>query len=327
MELKWGTGPSLRPCAAPLQQQAAYGAALKRLGGKVSNVKTVTFIENGAVLGTAQVLLRQPIFFGGIAMLPRGPIWQTSLSTAKKQSALALLAQEIPLRGFRTLVVNSENPNDAAALKNHGYIQIITPQHIAEIDLSLPEEIRLGSQSVKWRNRLRAAQKSRLEIDNSSFPDDPSHYLLKSEARQRKTKGYRALPAAFTIAYRRSNPKNTRLFTARLDGETIAAMLFLLHGESASYHIGWTNEVGRHSNAHNLLIWSACNWAANQGFRQLDLGTVDTESAPGLARFKIGTGACVRSLGGTWIHTPLTAAVTRLMGRIPPRRHHYHKSV
>jgi hypothetical protein len=36
----------------------------------------------------------------------------------------------------------------------------------------------------------------------------------------------------------------------------------------------------------------------------LDLGTVDTENAPGLARFKIGSGAQIRSLGGTWLRIP-----------------------
>jgi hypothetical protein len=42
----------------------------------------------------------------------------------------------------------------------------------------------------------------------------------------------------------------------------------------------------------------------NLGTQVLDLGSVDTVSAPGLARFKLGAGAQVKSLGGTWLHLP-----------------------
>jgi hypothetical protein len=36
----------------------------------------------------------------------------------------------------------------------------------------------------------------------------------------------------------------------------------------------------------------------------LDLGTLDTQNAPGLARFKLGSGATAQLLGGTWARLP-----------------------
>ena len=40
----------------------------------------------------------------------------------------------------------------------------------------------------------------------------------------------------------------------------------------------------------------------DDGVRWLDLGTVDTDVAPGLAHFKLGTGAELRQLGATvWV--------------------------
>jgi hypothetical protein len=37
-----------------------------------------------------------------------------------------------------------------------------------------------------------------------------------------------------------------------------------------------------------------------QGVARLDLGTIDTRRAPGIARFKLGAGARVEVLAGSW---------------------------
>jgi hypothetical protein len=41
-----------------------------------------------------------------------------------------------------------------------------------------------------------------------------------------------------------------------------------------------------------------------EGVRWLDLGSVNTEDAPGLARFKLGTGAVLHPLGSTLLVVP-----------------------
>ncbi|GIT85375.1 hypothetical protein ROBYS_03910 [Roseobacter sp. OBYS 0001] len=81
-------------------------------------------------------------------------------------------------------------------------------------------------------------------------------------------------------------------------------MLFLEHGPVATYHLGWTSSAGRGANAHYALLMHAADYFAERSITRLDIGTVDTENTPGLARFKIGSGAQVRALGGTWIRMP-----------------------
>ena len=81
----------------------------------------------------------------------------------------------------------------------------------------------------------------------------------------------------------------------------VAAMMFLRHGSTATYHIGWSNAQGRAAHAHNLLLWRAAERLSSKGVKTLDLGTLDTVNAPGLARFKLGTGAMPHRLGGTWV--------------------------
>ena len=50
--------------------------------------------------------------------------------------------------------------------------------------------------------------------------------------------------------------------------------------------------------------WQAAQALRAEGVRWLDLGSVDNEAAPGLARFKLGTGARLCRLGATCLVLP-----------------------
>jgi lipid II:glycine glycyltransferase (peptidoglycan interpeptide bridge formation enzyme) len=88
--------------------------------------------------------------------------------------------------------------------------------------------------------------------------------------------------------------------TAKRGGARLGAMLFLVTGATALYHFGVAGEAGRAANAHNLLLWRAIRALRKRGVETLDLGGLDTIDNPGIARFKLGSGARVRSGCGTW---------------------------
>lgn len=156
-----------------------------------------------------------------------------------------------------------------------------------------------------------------MTVIDTPMPETPGHWLLVREAKQAKQRRYRRLPAAFTESWVRAGGRRcARLFTAEHDGECVAAMLFLLHGRSATYHIGWSGPQGRALGAHNLLLWKAQLWMAERGIRSLDLDLIDTETTPGLARFKLGSGARIVTLGAT----RLSAPGTRLFAERPRDR-------
>ncbi|MBY5974536.1 GNAT family N-acetyltransferase [Ferrimonas balearica] len=196
-----------------------------------------------------------------------------------------------------------------ATLRGSGAIRVMTPQSRAVLTLLQDEDRQRAGLAQKWRNRLNRADKAGLRLRHAPLPRDPQHWLLAAEAAQQRAREYRALPPAFALTW-----PETRLFTATWNGEAIAAMLFLLHAPGASYHIGWSGETGRRLSAHTLLLWTAMRWLTARGITRLDLGPVDRDRAPGLLRFKLGSGARVADTGHTWFHSRFSAPLGRCLG-------------
>ncbi|MBO9474619.1 GNAT family N-acetyltransferase [Shimia sp. R10_1] len=265
----------------PLQQSDAYRKALA-----LTQTRTST-LEDGTLI------LRRKLAGVSLAMLPRAQLSPETLPdlirTARKRQHL----------GKDILILNPDTPSKW--LGKLGAVPIMTPQYIAE--LSLTENLRAGL-NQKWRNRLVFAERQGLRITRQNMTQKPDQWLLQNNQEQQRERGYSGWSDALTLAYAKANTGDAKLFTA-FDGKTpVAAMLFLKHGRSATYHISYTTPEGRALSAHNLLMWQAMIWLGSKGVTHLDLGGVSTEHAAGLARFKLGTGAKLRRLGGTWIWWP-----------------------
>ncbi len=151
----------------------------------------------------------------------------------------------------------------------------------------------------KWRNRLVRVEASGLWVGTCRQID----WILAREAENRQKFGYRGLPRDFLLGWSDA-PEAWRIYAARHRGKIVAAALFLLHGSGATYQIGWSGRQGRRLNAHNLVMWRAIEGLRADGFDRLDLGRADRDRAPGLARFKLGTGAAQHVLGATGVALP-----------------------
>lgn len=266
----------------PLQQSLAYGAVLARFGAAVERVEIAA--PSGA-LGRAQVIGRRigPL---RLWLMSRGPVWAGAPVAPVQDAALCALG-----RRFRPLVATPERAGPG--------LPLVTPRHRAILDLAAAPGVIRSRLAPKWRNRLSRAEDAGLEL-RLSRPDAASvAWLLDADAAQQRARGYRALPARFTRAWIARDPRAALLAEAWRAGVRVAAMLFLLHPPWTTYHVGWSGPQGREANAHKLILWRAMLHLGDEGFSTLDLGDVDTENAPGLARFKIGTGARVVPLGAT----------------------------
>ncbi|MWD26986.1 GNAT family N-acetyltransferase [Aquicoccus sp. SCR17] len=272
--------------------------------------------------GRALALTRRWPLLGALTLVSRGPVWAGTGSASWPRA----LRNALP----GALVLNAGTGCDDR-LCEAGFFPLLTPVSVAVIDLAPDRATRRARLHSKWRNRLARAEEAPLRVTRSTLPADPGHWLLRQEARQQKHRGYRGLPPAFSAAFAATNPRQAQLFTASdRDGTPVAAMLFLRHGRMASYQIGWSGEAGRRHHAHRLLLWRAMDWLAEQGHSQLDLGALNAQDAPGLARFKLGTGATCRPLGGTWIAHPTLAPLARRLPRRagpPGAASHVHKAL
>ncbi|WP_106744412.1 GNAT family N-acetyltransferase [Yoonia maritima] len=257
----------------PLQQHPKFSAALNRIG-------VSTAVINLPSAAPVQVIRRF-----GLNFAARGPIWHSSFRDVGE------------LRRSRLRLVNS-NGGDAKTLRAAGFRQLMTPAHVAELALNRDLERYMAP---KWRNIWRRAQHSPLTIYKEPFNDAKHQWLLDADLAQQKQKRFRALPHGIIHAYSAIAPKEVTVWIAKSQGDIVAGMLFLRHGICATYHLGWSNDAGRKHAAHHRMLIAAAHGFADTGVVQLDLGTVDTHGAPGLARFKIGTGANIRTLGGSWL--------------------------
>ncbi|MFM7446835.1 MAG: GNAT family N-acetyltransferase, partial [Tabrizicola sp.] len=208
---------------------------------------------------------------GRLRLVSRGPVWSAPCGPDTQRRALRQLAR------WPGLTIATPG----ALVPGFGLLPLVTPLHHAVWDLA--PNLRAGLVG-KWRNRLVAAERAGVMPKPGSRATLDRLILLETE--QRHARGYRSLPPGFTRAL---PPYALRIWEWRQAGDMAAAMVFVRHGDSATYHLGWASDPGRDAGAHAVLLVAAAEALQAEGVRWLDLGSVDTDRAPGLARFKLGT--------------------------------------
>lgn len=291
---------------APLQQSWAYGEALQALGAGVLRAR-LRERRTGRDVALAQFILRRWMGRPRLALASRGPVWLTPLSAEQQRAAFVRLrtAPQLGAAGMawpRLSVLSPDVGVAVGSLAAAGLTRVYTGPTLAELDLRPSEDRLRAAMHVKWRNRLKAAERSGLRVSISEPRFDSYGWVLDADAAQQSNRGYVALPPAFVSLYHQiAGGASVRLAVAEEDGKRAAAMLFLRHGRRATYHIGWSGPLGRRNGAHNLLLWRAMLALKADGVDAVDLGGVDTRTGAGLARFKLGAGGRPVPLAGAYL--------------------------
>jgi hypothetical protein len=284
---------------APLQQDWAYGSSMQMIGVPVLRARVEV---EGVLVALAQFIVRRWGTLVSVGLCSRGPIWLQAMTAKDKALIYAELRRSVPLTGLRWLLITPEEiRGDSLGLSK--WRRVMTGYATVMLDISQSQAVLRAALDAKWRNRLVAAQASALTVHRVGSNPGQYRWLLDHEETQREQRGFAGLPQPFYDIYiqSRQQPAQTLLtLRADLGRDRVAGMMFLLHGESATYQVGWSNEQGRQLNAHNLLLWRAIAELQQRGVRCLDLGGVNTARSAGVARFKIGTGGVVRILAGTY---------------------------
>lgn len=228
---------------------------------------------------------------------PDGPVILQRRIAPLGRIAFASRADVADISDTPVRILNGETPCPRP-YRAAGFRQIITPTHVAEWDLTQPD-LRAGLRG-KWRNRLKVSERSGLRLREARW-DGSDLAMFRAADALAKTRKYRTYPTALLAAFARTNPDDALLFEAYARGTLVAGCLILRHGATATYQTAWSTQRGHALQAPRAVLWAAAKRMKTLGHDCLDLGVIETEHAAGLARFKLGTGAAPRPLGGTWV--------------------------
>ena len=283
-----------------LQQDWAYGFSLTVPGVTCHRAEVIL---DGETVALAQFICRRYGFVLSVALCTRGPLWLKPLAADVRARIYQHIKRSLPLARPRLALFSPEitDPTDASVAR---LIRVMTGYSTLMIDLTRSGEQLRAELDARWRNRLGAAEKSGLTIVNDEVAPEYVKWLLAAEQAQRAEKSFHGLPVAFVERYIQAgtSTKQTALILhAEHQGRRIAAMLFLLHGRVATYHIGWADQTGRETNAHKLILWRAFEILRTRGITTLDMGGVNTHDLPGISRFKLGMGGTVVTFAGMFV--------------------------
>lgn len=297
---------ALTETQAAYQQDWAYGDVLAEKGAQIFRAAAIR--DGSTVLALGQVTVRKIGFIASLCLCTNGPVWLGECSEAEKVTVIKAMKSTIPL-SWPKLLVFTPAGDEAEASHLRRFKRVMTGEATVQLDLTQDEADLRAAMDGKWRNRLVAAEKSDLSYVKGGVRPSQYRWILDAEEKQRAKRGYRALPAELTVSWQEAKAAakgalkgaGVHVYRADKSQEPAGAMLFLRHGNCATYHIGWSNEGGRKLGAHNLILWNAMLDLKSRGVERLDLGGVNTQSGAGIARFKLGTGGKLIQRPGVFV--------------------------
>ena len=294
---------SLLAGRSSLEQSWIYGEAVRdhyRIA-----VRRAIIRSNDKTLGIFQIFEKHLLGVARISRLVRGPIWIDQLAGNEPQEeAIRVIAKSFSLL-HRDLLFWTPELSDTSdhldLMRNVGKRRMVTGLSTAWLDIAKTDEELLKGFSGNWRNMLRAAERSDLKIRIRDDGKGVNTHLAAYDT-FRKQKRFVGPPSELIQSMSENGEKGDIVtLTAGTAQQIVAGVLFVCHGNSATYYTSWNSDEGRNSRAHNVLLWRAIQKLRERGVSWLDLGGLNTESAAGIARFKIGLGGEIMTLSGTYL--------------------------
>lgn len=287
-----------------ITQSAAYAAMLAR----TSTLRPFYYLltKEGRDIAAAQIMIARAL--GGMieaVILDRGPIWSRGEpNTDDARDFFESFAAAFPARLGRRRRIIPElpqgilNANDWAAM---GYRAApgTVPYQTIWLDLTRsPEDLRKDLDK-NWRYDLKQAE-SAANV-NVVLSSDPRAALpvIQANHLHRQAVGYTGLnPRDLAILVASCARQDGVLVASVMQGETLlAGAVFLRHGCTATYQIGYVSAAGRAAHANHALLWQSILHLKTCGVLALDLGGVNAHTG-GITHFKKGLGGHHVTLAG-----------------------------
>lgn len=283
------------------EQSLAYAKpAAERIGGQL---QLVAVESAGRVPGAAAIRLRLiPGLGRGIAWIPSGPLvvarGEALPDAAALQAVLTALRQDLCDRQGHVLRFRLSG----VALLDHAVVQVAAaaagfspyagrpPYRSFALDLSQDSDTLMRRLNGKWRTDLRFALKSDLGLDRG-FDAALQARFLALYAEVQAAKGFQPeITPEFHFGLCSTGSAHPdyalEILIATKDGKDVAGIVVGTAGPTATYLFGATGDAGRPLRAGYFLTWQAILLAQGRGQRWYDLGGVDFDANPDVARFK-----------------------------------------
>ena len=265
-------------------------------------------LDNNIPIALVQCLTKTISVFGGIARINRGPVLIGDQSEETYLIILKKILIEAKKRNWWVIQIAPEiyhTDTNLSKLKEVGLRkQNQIPWCSGYIDLKKSENDLLMNLDGKWRNLLRKGIKLGVSIESVLPNSNNLKTLLKSYSLLQKTRGFHGLSEKFikNLSLQSNAKWRFNLFLA-IDSknddynEILGHLVYIRHGDNATYVIGTTHKKGRKMQANSVLLWNAILDAKKSGCSWFDIGGLDANNA-GVSKFKKGLNPTLYELAG-----------------------------
>jgi lipid II:glycine glycyltransferase (peptidoglycan interpeptide bridge formation enzyme) len=302
--------------SAPSFLQSAMWGEFKSYFGWKSRAFLIEWSEYAA---SPLLLLSRRLAPGfSFAYVPWGPNLPDNFPAADRTSALSELALKLkPLLSRNTTFIRFDPPwavndgEDAPPLSSNfkRAAADIQPPDTVIIDLSASENEILAAMKSKWRYNISLAGKKGVNVNSGGAQEIEKFYSLLKETAQRDGIAIHSIDYYKTLfdicgAYSERD-LFLRLYTASHEDDTLAAVVVLFMGKTATYLYGASSNIKRNLMAPYALQWKAMQDAKCSGCIYYDLFGIPPDDNPGhpmfgLYQFKTGFGGQIIHRPGSW---------------------------
>jgi lipid II:glycine glycyltransferase (peptidoglycan interpeptide bridge formation enzyme) len=321
--------------AGSFLQSAMWGEFKSRFGWN-ANAFSIQWGECGESI--LLVLSRRLTPGFSFTYIPWGPELPKDFPDDRKAQALAELSKKLkPFLAHNTGFIRIEPPwyfthdntealqTEATLLFSNGFrcaAAVVQPPDTVIINLETSCEQLLANMKSKWRYNILLAGKKGVQVEVNDEEKLAEFYSLLQETAERDgiaIHSYEYYKTLFVICKNQNYSSILRLYTAKHEGDILAAIIVLFHGQHATYLYGASSNLKRNLMAAYALQWRAIQDAKEAGCRYYDLFGIPPDENPnhpmaGLYRFKTGFGGQIIHRCGSWdyAYKPLIYTVFRI---------------
>ncbi|MCU0561205.1 MAG: peptidoglycan bridge formation glycyltransferase FemA/FemB family protein [Desulfobacterales bacterium] len=306
------------PGRGHVMQAYEWGEVMRRQGWEPVRIAA---LQGEAFCGAMALYLRRiPVVPWSLAYSPYGPVLRDG-----DGDALACLAasarrvgaarRSVFLQLFPDLLAADREALAAVAaqgfgrIAKQGILRLTQPLWTYTLDIGRPEAEILAAMKKKTRYGIRFSARKGVRVEERRGAADLEcfHALLVENGR-RKDFPVRGLRFYRSIWKELAPAGLARLFFARCGGETVAAELAFVFGETCYGMYRASSPRGRSLQANYSLVWEVIRWARRMGLRRYDLRGVASFAPPadhsgyGVFKFKEGWGGTPRTYAGDYYH-------------------------